>query len=187
MITVSVANVQNWVVSSVSASMTGPDDPADVLPLAGGLVGSNESNFGELVFGGDFSYTDINVGAVAATGLPAESTNFPSASTDLFIFWNPADSNLPGDSQPVVCVAGCTLASGNDGDFDGDGDVDGDDFKLWQQGGSPSPVSVSDLALWERDYGMTVATPNLAAVPEPTSLALIGIALCGMMARRRRS
>jgi len=38
------------------------------------------------------------------------------------------------------------------GDFDDDGGVDGDDFLAWQQGGSPNPLSVSDLGNWESYY-----------------------------------
>lgn len=39
------------------------------------------------------------------------------------------------------------------GDFDGDGDVDGRDFLVWQRGGSPTPFSASDLAMWRANYG----------------------------------
>jgi hypothetical protein len=42
-----------------------------------------------------------------------------------------------------------------DGDFDDDGDVDGNDFLLWQRGGSPNGATSGDLALWEDNYGMT--------------------------------
>jgi hypothetical protein len=41
-----------------------------------------------------------------------------------------------------------------DGDFDLDDDVDGDDFLLWQRGGSPNPLSASDLTEWETNYGL---------------------------------
>jgi hypothetical protein len=43
------------------------------------------------------------------------------------------------------------------GDFDGNGNVDGRDFLAWQRGGSPTPLSSSDLADWQENYG-TVAT-----------------------------
>ncbi len=39
------------------------------------------------------------------------------------------------------------------GDFDNDGDVDGRDFLLWQRGGSPMPLSSSDLTNWQQHYG----------------------------------
>ncbi|QEG36909.1 hypothetical protein Pr1d_42490 [Bythopirellula goksoeyrii] len=57
------------------------------------------------------------------------------------------------------------------GDFDMDGDVDGRDFLEWQRNGSPDPLSSTDLALWQTQYGLT-ATPGSATrlVPEPSSL-----------------
>ena len=63
------------------------------------------------------------------------------------------------------------------GDFDGDGDVDGFDFLKWQRGGSPNPLSASDLTDWEMNYGTdSLLTANSAAVPEPTSLLLMLVA-----------
>ncbi len=82
------------------------------------------------------------------------------------------------------------------GDFDGDGDVDGRDFLAWQRGGSPNPLSASDLADWQANYGMgslaeVRPTPTTAAqwcpvgardparwsvVPEPGSVVIMGLA-----------
>jgi hypothetical protein len=64
------------------------------------------------------------------------------------------------------------------GDFNGDGGVDGEDFLLWQR-----DRSVGSLANWEANYG-TVVTLS-AAVPEPTTTALVLAALCLAMSRRR--
>ena len=49
------------------------------------------------------------------------------------------------------------------------GDFDGDDFVLWQRGGSPDPLSQADLAIWEANYGATPLSAAIAAVPEPAS------------------
>ena len=54
---------------------------------------------------------------------------------------------LGGDGNDV------TLLSAMPGDFDIDGDVDGFDFLEWQRGKSPFPLSRSDLAAWESNYG----------------------------------
>ncbi len=43
------------------------------------------------------------------------------------------------------------------GDFDFDRDGDGFDFLKWQLGESPSPLSQSDLADWEANYGKTIS------------------------------
>ena len=52
-----------------------------------------------------------------------------------------------GDGNDVALVAALP------GDFDFDGDVDGHDFLKWQRGESPNPLSQSDLADWEANYG----------------------------------
>jgi len=46
------------------------------------------------------------------------------------------------------------------GDFDGDGFVTGTDFLMWQQGESPIPLSQSDLAAWEANYGTVPIQPG---------------------------
>jgi hypothetical protein len=63
------------------------------------------------------------------------------------------------------------------GDFDEDGDVDGRDFMQWQRGNSPDPLSASDLADWQSNYGFG-SLAAITAVPEPNCLALLfGLAL----------
>jgi len=73
------------------------------------------------------------------------------------------------------------------GDFDADGDVDGSDFLAWQRGGSPDPLSLSDLGEWQGSYGAGVGELAAAssAVPEPTTLAL-GIGLSVLLWSRRQ-
>jgi len=59
------------------------------------------------------------------------------------------------------------------GDFDDDGDVDGADFLYWQRGESPLPLSASDLANWQANYGLSGVSPvNSISVPEPSGLLL---------------
>jgi hypothetical protein len=73
------------------------------------------------------------------------------------------------------------------GDFDIDGDVDGFDFLQWQRGESPDPLSQSDLADWEANYGMVAPlSAASAAVPEPTSLVLLSMGGLLALGRVRR-
>jgi T5SS/PEP-CTERM-associated repeat protein len=68
------------------------------------------------------------------------------------------------------------------GDFDADGDVDGNDFLIWQRGGSPNPNSSGDLAAWKANFG---ASSPIGAVPEPSALVLSLVALLGFAIRQR--
>jgi hypothetical protein len=65
------------------------------------------------------------------------------------------------------------------GDFDLDDDVDGADFLKWQRGESPDPLSESDLAAWEANFGTAAPlTSTSTTVPEPATgiMLLIGMA-----------
>lgn len=80
---------------------------------------------------------------------------------------------LAGDSSPLEGLVVFTLP----GDFDADSDVDGDDFLAWQRGDSPNPLSASDLADWQANYGLSALTLQAAtAVPEPSGLLLLLLA-----------
>ncbi len=87
------------------------------------------------------------------------------------------------DGDFNLAITGLIVASrtvGLPGDFDEDTGIDGADFLLWQRGGSPTPLSASDLADWEAGYGvpaLSAATAGIGAVPEPSSLVLLGLTL----------
>jgi hypothetical protein len=58
------------------------------------------------------------------------------------------------------------------GDFDKDGDVDGRDFLVWQRGGSPVPLSATDLSDWHTNFGATGLQAIFIAIPEPAAQIL---------------
>jgi len=67
------------------------------------------------------------------------------------------------------------------GDFDNDGDVDGQDFLVWQRGGSPNPTSADDLTLWKNHFGL--GGSGVAAAPEPSTGVLLAIAGLALLRR----
>jgi len=87
------------------------------------------------------------------------------------------------------------------GDFDGNGIVDIDDLARWEQafatttGGDANQDGETDghdFLIWQRNFGVTAQTyspgtlTESLAVPEPTSLALIGCSTLMLLTRRRR-
>ena len=59
------------------------------------------------------------------------------------------------------------------GDFDIDGDIDGADFLKWQRGRSLNPLSNTDLAAWQSNYGTVAPFSTISvATPEPSALSL---------------
>lgn len=87
-----------------------------------------------------------------------------------------------------------------DANFDDDLDVDGNDFLIWQRGlgtgttnasgntDGDTDVDATDLANWKAKFGLPVAVPVAAAVPEPgcAALAAIGLIACLGVKRRNR-
>ncbi len=74
------------------------------------------------------------------------------------------------------------VASNQTGDFDGDGDVDGSDFLEWQR----TDGSASGLLDWQTSYGAASSSAIVAAVPEPSSLALFVLAGLALWRRKLR-
>lgn len=87
---------------------------------------------------------------------------------------------LDGEAAPRdgIVLYG-NLAVGLPGDFNGDQVVNGADFLLWQRGGSPNPLSPTDLIEWETNYGSSglASITAVSFVPEPAGL-LLGFMCC---------
>jgi PEP-CTERM motif-containing protein len=93
-IIISVDQVQNW---WIEGPMTGPDNPEAALLATGvgGLVGDAPDQIGHLVLGGNFSYTNVDMGLVAATGLSLD---------DLVLKYNGAVMGAPIDIGTITIV-----------------------------------------------------------------------------------
>ncbi|MBA3482427.1 MAG: hypothetical protein H0T51_11480, partial [Pirellulales bacterium] len=85
------------------------------------------------------------------------------------VHYGPASAFNP--LQVVLSAFQASLA----GDFDGDGDVDGGDFLVWQRGGSPNPMSSTDLTDWKNNYGAPPLVAASLGVPEPSTWVLLSL------------
>jgi len=97
--------------------------------------------------------------------------NFNSLETALFD-GTAAESVIDGFFSGSITVSAFSA-----GDFDTDFDVDGADFLQWQRGGSPNPLSSSDLTNWGKNFGNSANLPSIAhAIPEPATGVLLVLA-----------
>ncbi len=167
-------------------------DSAGVELAPGTMLGAGT----ELAF--DFDLTNAGVisylqNSLAAgqLGLFVSSLHQPLAHTgeiaypDYFLDNNPGGPN-PNGNAPKIELNVTILDDGLAGDFSGDGVVDGADLLLWQReagqsgalasdGNDDDVVDQADLTLWRDHFGAGGdSLPEIAAVPEPASLALVG-------------
>ena len=98
--------------------------------------------------------------------------------TEVEVVKGPGGAAIPGDFNDDDMVDGDDLADwkndfgfGGGSDADGDGDSDGQDFLIWQR---------------NLGTGVVIATASVAAVPEPASLLLLGVAAAGALLYRRQ-
>lgn len=123
-------------------------------------------------------------------GSPVSFANANSYKSYKVVFTAVKDDPLANGMQ----ISGLQLfdnATASNADFDGNGIVDGNDFLKWQRGFGMSgqtnnqngdangdgSVTADDLAIWKTKFGGPGATAATGAVPEPASVAMLGLGL----------
>lgn len=95
--------------------------------------------------------------------------------------------NKSGTAPWTGYIDNIRFAQKLEGDFDNDGDVDGNDFLVWQRGGTDPPLDPNTLTQWQLNYG---AGANLVAavgvVPEPSCGLLMILGLGSLHAVNRK-
>jgi len=166
-------------------------------------VSSGTADFnieGGLFAGPDASTSDL-AGSSAVNQASTASTYVRVGS--IVTLTLPVDIDIDiDDGAGIANVSGILTATADisTGDFDQDGDQDGNDFLLWQRGfGTLAGANLNDgdgtfdgavlgddLALWASGVGASLGLGvSISVVPEPSSLALLGLAL-GMVPLRTR-
>ena len=132
-----------------------------------------------------------NVFTVTAAEAAGNGRGFSLASGDDALYDLAIQASGGGEKLVLTKAVGGALAA----DFNDDGFVDGTDLTLWKgafgataagDANNDGVTNGSDFLIWQREYTGAAATPAVGAVPEPGSLTLIGAALSGLAAFRRR-
>jgi hypothetical protein len=131
-------------------------------------------------------FSDNETDAIQLTDeSPFAANSGPFVTVNIFLsgIANGDTVNLTSFTQRFAQTGPTALA----GDFNYDGAVDGSDFLVWQRGGSPNPVSATDLASWRANYGTDInASSALTATPEPVTSGSAVIAASAALVFRTR-
>ena len=128
---------------------------------------------------------------IAATGGTQgtfRNVDFPTLSGTLWhLVYGPGSVSLVIDSAATTGIVG---------DYNGDGVVDAADYTVWREtlgsttrlaadGNGNGIVDSGDFEVWKANFGNHSGSGASAAVPEPSTLALLVVGILVMSARRR--
>jgi T5SS/PEP-CTERM-associated repeat protein len=182
------ANSEMTADNSTVGSLTQQPTADLKLTLRGVSDFDNLAVTGAASLGGDILVT------LANGFLPAMGASFPiftASSISGVPTFDFSAATLPSGLTWAVAIGPTSLglqviSFGLQGDFDHDSDVDGNDFLVWQRGGSTIANSPDDLASWKSNYGGSLtATAATRAVPEPQAWLLGALACCASLRGRR--
>jgi hypothetical protein len=159
------------------------------LLLGAGDLNNNGIFNDDRVFSNITDTADYREGDMVSATFGSTQYNWTISYTGNITWSNANDSVLSsvtgtGTGVDIVLIGHSSVSAGTPGDFDDDGDVDGRDFLAWQRGNSPAPFSSGDLSTWQTAYNGG-ALAGIGAVPEPTSLVLLCLAVVPFVGRRR--
>lgn len=132
-----------------------------------------------------------NVFTVTAAEAAGNGRGFSLATGDDALYDLAIQASGGGEKLVLTKAVGGGLAA----DFNDDGFVDGADLTLWKgafgstamgDANNDSVTDGADFLVWQREFTGPAAAPAVGAVPEPASLTLLGVALGGLAALRRR-
>jgi peptidyl-prolyl cis-trans isomerase A (cyclophilin A) len=162
--------------------------------LANNSSNLDNQNGGFTVFGrvlGNGMTVVDSIAALSRVNAGGAFTDFPVTDLQKVI----AQQNI-FNSEAVV-VSDVSILNLPAGDYNLDGVVNQADLAIWQadfgsttkaeaDGNGDGRVDGKDFLVWQRTFAQSVPLASLATVPEPSSVAIVGIALLGFATRRLR-
>lgn len=113
-------------------------------------------------------------------------SNFSSPASLYTVNLDTGFLSLVGTYDEPIRATSLVIFPDLNGDFNSDGLVNGADFLKWQRGESPNPLSASDLADWQANYGISASlVSSVNYVPEPSTVLLVAMATVFGFSTRR--
>jgi hypothetical protein len=132
-----------------------------------------------------------NVHTVTAAEQAGNGRGYSLAAGDSSAYSLAVQPSGAGEKLVLTKLAGPALAA----DFNDDGFVNGLDLTTWKgafgstaagDANNDGVTNGADFLIWQREFTGAPASSAVGAVPEPASIALLGVAFGGLAALRRR-